>query len=249
MLKPDEILVFILAAGRGTRLGSLTADRPKALVEVNGIPLLQRVIKKIQQEGFTNCIINVHHFSAQIIDFLKQHRNFDLNIIISDETDQLMDTGGALLKALPLMQSFEHILIHNVDILSDSPLLDFCQHAATQELDASLMVQQRESSRKLLFDASMNLCGWHHLEKNERKLSSIHCKPEIELAFNGIHYLRKRLLLDFPVQKTAMIDLYLQAAETYMIKGNLQQGRYWFDLGKEAEIDYIELELRTLGID
>ncbi|MCK9291546.1 MAG: hypothetical protein M0P54_08030, partial [Bacteroidales bacterium] len=96
---------------------------------------------------------------------------------------------------------------------------------------------------------SMNLCGWHNLEKNERKLLSIHCKPEIELAFNGIHYLRKRLLLDFPVQKTAMIDLYLQAAETYMIKGNLQQGRYWFDLGKEAEIDYIEQELRTLGID
>jgi NDP-sugar pyrophosphorylase family protein len=109
---------FILAAGLGTRLFPYTSDKPKALVELNGITLLERAIRKVNELDISETIINIHHFGDQILDFLKQKRNFDFPIAISDERDQLLDTGGAILKAHPLLGDDEPFLVYNVDILS-----------------------------------------------------------------------------------------------------------------------------------
>lgn len=110
---------FVFAAGLGTRLKPFTEHHPKALVPVGGVPMLQRVILKLKENGITNIVVNVHHFASQILEFLEQNKNFGVNIIISDETDCLLDTGGAMLHAKNLFPKNERILIHNVDILTN----------------------------------------------------------------------------------------------------------------------------------
>jgi N-acetyl-alpha-D-muramate 1-phosphate uridylyltransferase len=109
---------FILAAGLGTRLAPFTFDRPKALVELKGITLLERAIRKINELEVSEIIINIHHFGDQILDFLRSNQNFNLPIVVSDERNQLLDTGGALLKAKELLGSKEPFLLYNVDVLS-----------------------------------------------------------------------------------------------------------------------------------
>ena len=113
---------MIFAAGLGTRLKPLTDHMPKALVEVDGQPLLERVIKRLADGNFDHLVVNVHHFSGQIIDFLRDHDNFGLDIQVSDETDALLDTGGGIRKAQQLFDLRYPILIHNVDILSNAPI-------------------------------------------------------------------------------------------------------------------------------
>ena len=114
----NDITAMILAAGLGTRLGSLTHDKPKALVALNGKPLLQHCIENLISNGFHHIVINVHHFGEQIIDFVEQNK-FDADIEISDERDLLMDTGGGIVKATPLFNKSKAVLVHNVDIISD----------------------------------------------------------------------------------------------------------------------------------
>ena len=115
---------MIYAAGLGTRLRPLTDDRPKALIEVGGKPMLQHVIENIKKAGITRAVVNVHHFAGKVIDFLDRNGNFGIDIAISDESDRLLDTGGGLLKARPLLDGDEPILLHNADILTDLDLRD-----------------------------------------------------------------------------------------------------------------------------
>ncbi len=242
----NKTLVFILAAGLGTRLGKLTANKPKALVEINGIPLLESLLQKLKSEGFTHCIVNVHHFANQIIYFLQQKNNFGLEILISDESDQLMDTAGALLQALPLMQGFDNLLVHNVDVVSDISLSNFVEIAQKDNVDAMLLLKERDSSRKLLFDNEMRLKGWHHLIKNEYRFVRNAPKPLNEYAFSGIHFMKKHVLSDYELQAMGFVKLYLDLAEKYKVKGLVSNEGYWFDLGKQDEIRLIEEQLLSL---
>ena len=240
----DHTVVFILAAGLGTRLQKLTTSQPKALVEINGKPLLQYVLQKIKKQGFKQCIINLHHFPEQIMEFLKRNKNFGLHIQFSDETDELLDTGGALVKALPLMESFDNLLVHNVDIISNVSLKDFCIHQLNADVAVALLVRDRMNSRKLLFDSDMQLCGWHHAAKNEWKFTPHGNKVAFSFAFSGIHFLRKELLQGLPLQKQSNIDIYIQLAEKHRIRGVLHQDGYWYDVGKIENFDEISAELR-----
>ena len=152
---------MIFAAGLGTRLKPLTDRIPKALVPVNGIPMLQHVILKLKQAGFTEIVINIHHFGEQIIDFLQAHQNFGITIHISDEREELLDTGGGIKKAIPFFSGNEPFLVHNVDILSDTDLKALYDYHQQSTNDATLLVSQRETSRYLLFDKdNARLCGW-----------------------------------------------------------------------------------------
>lgn len=170
---------MIFAAGLGTRLKPLTDTMPKALVPVGGEPLLQRVIFRLRDAGFTHIVVNVHHFSQQIIDYLRQNDNFGLDIRISDETEQLLDTGGGLRRAAPLFSSASPILIHNVDILSNVCLDRF--YALDEKVDcpfcgvphqlvgAQLLVSWRRTKRYLLFSDQMLLVGWMNIETGQTK--------------------------------------------------------------------------------
>ena len=168
---------MIFAAGLGTRLRPLTDKMPKALVEVDGKPLIEHVIEKLCKSGFTSIVVNVHHFSNQIIDYLNAH-DFGVDIRISDETDKLLDTGGGLRKASYLFNPDEQVLIHNVDILSNADLRTFYEQGplmtnyatgGNMKAAATLLVTWRKTKRNPLFDADMRLVRWTNIETGEVK--------------------------------------------------------------------------------
>ena len=154
---------MIFAAGLGTRLRPLTDNMPKALVSVAGKTMLERVILKLKDAGFHDITINIHHFGSQIIDFLRANQNFGVDIHISDERGELLDTGGGIKKARPLLESNEPFLIHNADILTDLDLNAFYHHHLESDADATLLTNHRKTSRYLLMNQDNRLCGWTNI--------------------------------------------------------------------------------------
>ena len=158
-----QALVF--SAGLGTRLQPLTNTRPKALVHVAGQPLLWHVLTKLRESGYERVVVNVHHFASQIVDYLKSN-DFGMSVLVSDETLQLLDTGGGIKHARELFADDSPILIHNVDILSNVDLNWFSRQHLDDE-DAVLLVSRRNTKRYLLFDSAMRLMGWINTETGE----------------------------------------------------------------------------------
>ena len=150
---------MILAAGLGTRLKPLTENKPKALVEIKGVPLLEIVIINLIKNGFTDIIINVHHFANQIIEFLKLKNNFNVNIEISDEINKILDTGGGIYHAKWFLEKSKAFLVYNVDIISDINLVELYNAHLQSDSIATLATKNRETSRQLLFDKDNNHIG------------------------------------------------------------------------------------------
>lgn len=236
---------MIFAAGLGTRLRPLTDHCPKALVKVAGVPMLERTINKLMKHGFNDITVNVHHFGEQIIDFLNLHNGFGADIHISDERDMLLDTGGGILKARPFLEGNEPFLVHNADIVSDIDLTALYNQHLKNEADATLVVSDRKTSRKLLFDDS-RLRGWTNIETGEMKPSSLSaCKAAKyrQLAFSGIHVISPRIFQEMgqgtPWEgKFSIIPFYLG----YCQRANIQSyepcsGTPWFDVGKPETLE------------
>jgi len=188
---------MILAAGLGTRLRPLTDGRPKALVEVGGRTLLEIALARLNSFGIREVIINVHHFADKIVNYLKANRNFGMEVAISREDDLLLDTGGGLKKAAYFFtqnsaSSEEPLILHNVDVISTIDLRRMAEfHVANRAL-ATLAVQQRPTTRYLLFDDQLQLCGRKSGEDGKPELvrQSAHLRP---LAFSGVHVISPRL--------------------------------------------------------
>ena len=228
---------MIFAAGLGTRLLSETSDKPKALVEINGKTLLQRTIEKLKNEGITEIVINVHHFSEKIKTFLKEN-DFGIQIYVSDENEKLLDTGGGLKKAAAFFTGNEPILIHNVDIISDFSLKKLTEfHEKTGAL-ATLVVRKRKSQRYLKFDANNRLAGWINKKNGETKISvRENFEDAVEVAFSGIHIVQPEILTLMPEEdKFSIIDLYIELAKTHVIESYLDNSEVWMDLGKPEEL-------------
>lgn len=222
---------MIFAAGLGTRLRPLTLDRPKAMVEINGMPLLEIVIRRLKSFGIKEVVVNIHHFGELIVDFLHSKNNFDIDIAISDERALLLDTGGGLKKAAPLLGNAPFI-VHNVDVISDldiKALYDF--HLQANAL-ATLAVRKRESSRYLLFDEKNVLSGWRNAKTGERKIcrkaSAYH-----DFAFSGIYVIDPRLFDFMPDEQVfSIIDVFLKAGQTEVLCGYPHTEGRWLDVGK-----------------
>ena len=230
---------MILAAGLGTRLRPLTNDRPKALVEVAGRTLLEITIARLREFGVREVIVNVHHFAGLVTEYLREKNNFGLRIEISEE-DTLLDTGGGLKKAAWFFlegASSAPFILHNVDVISTIDLrrmLDF--HAQTQAL-ATLAVQQRESSRYLLFDEQGRLCGRRLVQ--EQKTELVRPSPQFdEVAFSGIHVISPRLLTMMTEEGVfSIVQSYLRlAGQGENIVAYRADGDYWRDLGKPESV-------------
>lgn len=230
---------MILAAGLGTRLKELTHDKPKALVEINGKTLLQRTIETLIANGFERIIINVHHFGNQIIEFVKTHP-FDAEILISDEQQQLMDTGGGIIQASPLFTDTEAVLIHNVDIISDVNLKSHYQRFIQSGDDAWLLTQDRETARKLLFNNENQLIGWKNKSTEQYKWVNGATENYKERAFSGMHIFKPTLFADFEKKPVSVIDLYLSLAQRKQIISKEIQANLWFDLGKIEQLEEIK---------
>lgn len=182
---------FILAAGLGTRLKPWTLEHPKALVPVAGIPMLQRVIDSLSRQGAHRLVVNIHHFGEQIIDFLSSDPDYQ-EIRISDERERLLDTGGALLKAAPLIKGLNPdekvCIIHNVDILSNADIKSLYDYHLSSGNDITLLTSDRASSRQLIFNNDDILTGWHNRSTGEYRPASY--RPDsshAEAAFSGIY--------------------------------------------------------------
>ena len=228
---------MILAAGLGTRLRPLTNDRPKALVEINGRTLLELTLSRLRGFGIHNVIVNVHHFADMLVDYLKAHDNFGMKLAISRE-DVLLDTGGGLKKAAPfflndLNAADEPFVLHNVDVLTTIDLR--CMVASHQENRAlaTLAVQDRATSRYLLFDQSHELCG--RQAGTDGALELVRPAQMFDaFAFSGIHVISTRIF-DKLSEKGAfsIITSYLRlAAQAEKIQCFRADEYYWRDLGR-----------------
>lgn len=228
---------MIFAAGLGTRLKPLTDTMPKALVRVGGQPLLWHVIQELKLAGYERIVVNVHHFAGQIVDYLKAHDNFGLDIRISDESSMLLETGGGIKKALPLFDPTEPILIHNVDILSNLDLTALPTDAPL------LVVSQRQTKRYLQFDDTMRLIGWKNIETGQVKGCEGH-----SLAFSGIHMFHPSLaplLADWP-ERFPIMDFYLKACADHLIRGYEAKDLRLLDVGKLDTLDNAEKFIKSL---
>ena len=232
---------MILAAGLGTRLRPLTDHRPKALIQVGGVPLLEIVIRRLIRFGFRDIIINVHHFAEQVIAFIEEKNSFGVHIAISDEREQLLETGGGLKKAASFFSDGKPFLLCNTDILSDIDLQQFYQSHLDNKALASLAVQWRETSRYLIFDSDLVLNGWLNKKDGQVKLMRGANEQLQMLAFSGIHVIDPKIFSFFPdKEKFSIIDVYLEAAKTELIKGYRHDGGLWVDVGKVASLKEAE---------
>jgi len=230
---------MILAAGLGTRLRPLTADRPKALVEVAGRTMLEITLSRLRDAGIRDVIINVHHFADLLAAYLEKHSNFGMNIAISRE-DVLLDTGGGLKKAAWFFQDSagdDPFLLHNVDVISDIDLPRMISFHRKHGALATLAVQDRQSSRRLLFDQNLQLCG-RSQNPNEPDEVVIPCAAPHRLAFCGIHVISPRMLRMMTEDGVfSIITSYLRlAAQGERILSFRAEGYYWRDLGRPENI-------------
>lgn len=226
---------MIFAAGLGTRLKPLTDRMPKALVPVAGKPMLEHVIGKLKASGFDEIVINVHHFANQIIDFLKANDNFGIRIWISDETEELLDTGGGIKKAAPYFD--EPFLIHNADILSNVDLKALYDYHCKSENDATLLVSTRKTVRHLLFDENNRLQGWVNKDTLQTKPEGFVYQPEVqkEYAFGGIHVISPTLfnyMGDEWTGKFPLMDFYLQTCHEASLGSYVKEDLQLLDIGK-----------------
>ena len=227
---------MIFAAGLGTRLYPLTLDKPKALVEIAGKTLLQLAIEKVSQAGYHDLVINVHHFGDQIIRFLEDRNYFGLNITISDERDQLLDTGGGIIKAAPLLDGDDAFLVYNVDVLSNIDLQLLRKYHIEQGGLATLVVRDRKTARYLAFDDTMQLSGWRNIKTGD-EIAARNMQNCSLLAFSGIQLIEPAIFkmitesASFP-----LIPLYLRLAAEHRIMGYNDPSSLWMDLGKPDQI-------------
>lgn len=245
---------MIFAAGLGTRLRPLTDTMPKALVKVDGEPLLRHVLDFLVSSGFDDITVNVHHFAGQIIDYLRSRGELAQGpgggVHISDESDALLDTGGGILKAAPLLEGDGPVLVHNVDILSN---LDVHELLASARPDAvsTLVVSDRRTSRYLLFDDNMRLVGWTNVNTGEVRspypgLDPSGCR---KLAFSGIHLITPELLRIMKNGefrgKFSIMDFYLSIAADCPVYGFVPKDFRMLDVGKPEAIAQSQEFLRS----
>ena len=226
---------MIFAAGMGTRLKPFTDNHPKALARVNGVPLLERNIKYLQSYGINDFVINIHHFGGQILAFLGENDNFGANIEISNESDELLETGGGLLFAKRFLENEKTFLIMNVDILTDLNITNFINIHELKGGMVTLAVSDRDSTRKLMFNDKMYLKGWMNLTTNKKTVVGGIFKLR-ELAFSGVHCVNSEIFTKITrTGKFSIMDEYLDMMKDDIIIG-YQHTANLIDVGKPESV-------------
>lgn len=236
---------MIFAAGLGTRLKPLTDTLPKALVPINGKPMLEHTIQRLKNSGVEEIVVNVHHFADQIIDFLQEKKNFGIHIEVSDEREKLLDTGGGIKKTARFFNDGKPFLIHNVDIFSNVNLNEiYKQHLQDKKNRlATLVVSQRETNRYLLFDDEQYLRGWINRKTGEVKpRQDIAVDNYQPLAYAGIQVVSPAIfqLMEEEPDKFPIIDFYLHHCYEKEIAGFVPENLDILDVGKLDVLDKAE---------
>ncbi len=240
---------MILCAGLGTRLKPWTLEHPKALVPVGNVPMLRRVADRLFDMGFDDLTINVHHFASQIVDYVNTGSLSARKVHISDETECLLDTGGGILNAERFLSSDdEPFLVHNVDILSDADLKSLFDHHKSFYNDVTLLVSDRKSDRKLIFDLNMNLKGWLNKKSGETRPSNLDIyEGDRELSFSGIYVMSPivfdKMRLHGFYGIFSIMDFLLAGLPDVKIGGICQTGLNLIDIGKPETLKSANLRM------
>ena len=238
--QPGSIRAMLLSAGLGSRLKPWTDHHPKALAVVNGKTLLQRNIEYLQKQGMYEVIVNVHHFAEQITDAIAKNKGWGSDIIISDETDEVLETGGGLQKAGWYFAGQKEFVLMNVDILTDLNLSHMIEQHQTQKPLATLAVSDRETSRYFLFDDKGILSGWKNVKTGEERMVPMR-NGLIQKAFSGIHVINPSIFSLMKQEgKFSMVDVYLDLAKEHNISSYDHTGAKLVDVGKPESISKAE---------
>jgi len=230
---------MIFSAGLGTRFKPWTDQHPKALALINGKSLLQRNIEYLQKYKIYDVIVNVHHFADQIIAAIKENKGWGSNVIISEERDEVLETGGGLLKVKDLL-SDDTFLTINVDILTDANLKYFLASHQQENSLITLAITNRKTSRYLLFNKYNRLCGWRNVTTGEEKIA-VKAKELFEKAYSGLAIFEPRIFDLIPFTgKFSLIDVYLAMANENKIAGFDHSESKLLDVGKPESVAIAE---------
>jgi N-acetyl-alpha-D-muramate 1-phosphate uridylyltransferase len=239
-VNPQSIKAMIFAAGLGTRFKPWTDHHPKALAVINGKSLLQRNIEYLQTQGITDVVVNVHHFAEQIVEAVAQNRGWGSQVTISDETDAVLETGGGLVKARPLLDGDGPFVTINADILTDFKIADLLAFHQQQKALISFAVSERTTSRYFLFDDDNRLSGWANTQTGEEKI----VRPANNLrrmAYSCVVVFEPDV---FPLirqtGKFSLTEMYLDLAPEHKIMGFPHSGDRWMDVGKTESVKKAE---------
>jgi NDP-sugar pyrophosphorylase family protein len=224
---------IILAAGLGSRLKPLTDNTPKALVPFKGTPLVERIIRNLADAGISHIMVNVHHFAGKVVEFLDKLDIEGVSIHISDETGELMDTGGALLQARGFLKEEEDFIVHNVDVYTDLDIGDLIRYHRDGKALATIAVKKRPTSRSLLFDSTGSLCGWIHNETGEKRMVRTPSGSLEDFGNSCVQVINAGFLDFFPkTEPRSLTEMYLELAERHKIGDFIHNQDYWYDLGR-----------------
>ncbi len=230
---------MILAAGLGTRLKPFTDTKPKALFKIENRSLLEWTIRYLKKHGIDELVINVHHFPDQITDFLEQNDGFGLPCKISDESDRLMNTGGAIVKAFEYLKGSDPFILMGIDVLTDLDLSEMIRFHQLKKPLVTLAVKDRITTRSLLFDESMRLTGWRDNRSGEMKGYG-QTSFTYALGFSVIHIIEPEIFDHITeTGPFSIIDLYLRLMQLHEILGFRQDESAWFEFGRIESIDQI----------
>ena len=243
---------MIFAAGLGTRLAPLTDSKPKALVSVGGETMLANAVRDMARAGISDIVVNVHSFADMMCSYIEDNKSrwseLGCTLVVSDERECLLDTGGGLAKALPLFATDEPVVVRNVDVFCNYPLAELFRQHIRSGAEATLLTDaSRTSSRNLVFDKSGSLSGWRNLKTGETKRVGS-CEEVYSEPFNGIHVVSQSLVRALlPVRVVGLTDAYLALADKgHDIRRHPMDGHdfYWYDAGTVERVERIEKELR-----
>jgi NDP-sugar pyrophosphorylase family protein len=223
---------MILAAGLGTRMRPVTNDKPKALVEWEGVPMLEHIILKLKSQGFDQIIINVHHFADMIVEFIKEKDTYGIQIEFSHEVDEPLDTGGGVAFASGFFAD-KPFLVHNVDIMSNIDLRKLYEAHTTSGAIATMAVKERETSRSLLMNKKNQLKGWRDNRNGDTILVDNNTEDLEPIAFSCVHVMNPEIFSHFPKEKKFSITpFYLELAKTQDVNLYRHDQDYWIDMGR-----------------
>ena len=231
---------MVFAAGLGTRLKPFTDNHPKALFKINGKTLLERNIEYLIKYGIDDIIINIHHFGDQIKEHVVKNNSWGIKICFSDETNELLDTGGGLIKAADFFYDTENFILYNADILTNLPLDEMMKFHFKYNPLVTLSVSERKSSRYFLFDKDNILCGWENVNTGEMKIRLIR-DEYYSKAFSGIHIVNRKLLpTRMNAEKYSITDWYLDICAQQKIMGYNNNSSSFIDVGKISNLSVAE---------
>jgi NDP-sugar pyrophosphorylase family protein len=229
---------MIFAAGLGTRLGKITENIPKALVDINGKTALQIAVEKCSSHGFDEIIINVHHFADMVVNEIGRLKKSGFNISVSDESDMLLDTGGGLYKAKWFFDNTP-FLLYNIDIITDLDLKILLNYHLGKDGIATLAVRERPGNRFFLVDKRGRIRGWHNKSSGEKIFAGNNLHNLSEIGFSGIHIVNSEIFKFMNEGVYSLTSLYLGLAADHKIYSFRHDEGFWADIGTAENLEYV----------